>query len=171
MRKYLLLSILAVFGAGFMSALNCSKPVDLSDLGQSGIDTVFVQDTVVYSDTIYIDSVRVDTVYIDTLYNDTTIIDTTLCARLSSHRQEIVWLLFNPEGDYRMHFRAATDQRRCLPELIVDIDDLRYRWNLDDDLEFIVEKSLSGYSTIRITSTEPHAFGHPIDICLHLDLH
>jgi hypothetical protein len=153
------------------------------------IDTVFVVDTLMEVDTMFaVDTVyQIDTVFVvdSTSQTDTVfIIDTVLqidtvvviepgdsgpiamCARLSSCRQEIVWMFRNPEGDYRLEFTAASERDNPDQTLVVAIDGEKYFWKPSRDSEFITEQHLEQNAIIRINSKKPPAFGHAIDVCL-----
>ena len=119
---------------------------------------MFVPDTIIFTDTLYVDTLYIDTIYADTMP----------CARLNSHRQEIVWLLFNQEERYRLEFLAATEQIRQSQILVIDIDEERYYWDLSDSMNFTIERDFAELTTIRITSQQPHAYGQAIDICLRV---
>lgn len=158
MKKFVLFLIWAAINIGFLSLLNCSRPLDIDRITQPSADTVFVPDTIIFTDTLYVDTLYVDTIYADTMP----------CARLGSHRQEIVWLLFNQEERYRLEFLAATEQISRSPMLVIYIDEERYYWDLSDSLNFTIEQDLDELATIRITSQQPHAYGRAIDICLRV---
>ena len=178
MRKYVLLPIWAVICVGFIYLANCSKPLDANDIGLASPDTIFVTDTITFSDTLYadttfIDTLIIDTLIIDTLYIDTTIVDTVyidsmFCARLSSHRQEIAWLLFNQEGLYRLEFRAITERIRRSQTLVIDIEGEIYSWRPADNNELFIEQYLDQHAIVRVASVPPHAYGQAIDICLRV---
>lgn len=168
MKKFVLFLIWAVINIGFLSLLNCSRPLDIDRITQPSADTVFVPDTIIFNDTLYVDTLYTDTLYVDTLYVDTIYADTMPCARLNSHRQEIVWLLFNQEEFYRLEFLAATEQIRRSQILVIYIDEEQYYWDLSDSMSFTIERDLDELATIRITSQQPHAYGQAIDICLRV---
>ena len=178
MRKYVLLPIWAVICVGFIYLANCSKPLDIDEIIQAPPDTIFVSDTITFTDTLYtdttfIDTLIIDTLIIDTLYIDTTIVDTVyidsmFCARLSSHRQEIVWLLFNQEGLYQLEFLAITERIRHSQTIAIDIDGQIYSWRPGESNELLIEQYLDQYAVIRIVSVPPHAYGQAIDICLRV---
>ncbi|UCC79698.1 MAG: hypothetical protein JSW64_15775, partial [Candidatus Zixiibacteriota bacterium] len=138
MKKLILFLIWAVIFIGLLYLANCSKPLDVDEIIQAPPDTVFVSDTVTFTDTLYadttfIDTLIIDTLIIDTLYIDTTIVDTVFidsvyCARLSSHRQEIVWILFNQPGTYQLDFLAIAERIRRSQTLVIDIDGSSYSW-------------------------------------------
>ena len=176
MKRLLPILIWGAISAGCLYYLNCARPLDITEADEMFPDTIFVSDTVtftdtLYSDTTFIDTLIIDTLIVDTLYIDTTIVDTVyidslFCARLGSHRQEIVWMLFNQEGLYRLEFQATAERIRRPQILVIDIDHQQYQWNLSTDLDFIMELNLENHATIRITSVPPHAYGQSIDICL-----
>jgi hypothetical protein len=155
------------------------------------VDSVIVIDTVNYVDTvIVVDTTnQIDTLFItDTTFVVDTIIvrDTTnhvdtviivepgqdgpqmLCAQMASNRQEILWMYRNPEGLFRLEFAASTERGHPTQELLVEIDGRLIIWDTSDSLELILEQNLGPNAKIRISSLEPHAFGHAIDICLTL---
>lgn len=178
MKKYILLFIWTVICAIFLYLANCSKPLDITRVQESAPDTVFVSDTVTFTDTLYTDTTFIDTLYvdtttIDTLYVDTTFVDTVyidsmFCARLSSHRQEIVWILFNQPGTYQLDFLAIAERIRRSQTLVIDIGGSSYSWRPGLELEFSVEQDLGQNAVIRVMSTPPHAYGQAIDICLRV---
>jgi hypothetical protein len=174
MRKMMVLFVWLSAGAGFIYLANCSKPLDIDRIADTGPDTVFISDTItdtLYDDTTIIDTLIVDTLIIDTLIIDSTIVDTIyidsmFCARLSAHRREIVWILFNQPGTYRLDFLAIAERIRRSQTLNVNIDGHTYSWIPADNFHYWVEQDLGQYAVIRITSTPAHAYGQAIDICL-----
>ena len=176
MRKAMLLLVWLSVSAGLLYLMNCSKPLDIDSIMESGPDTVFISDTLtdtLYNDTTIIDTLIVDTLIIDTLIIDTTIVDTVFidsmyCARLSSHRQEIVWILFNEPGLYQLDFLAVAERIRRSQTLNVDIDGQSYSWVPAEDFHFSVEQNLGQYAVIRIESNPAHAYGQAIDVCLRV---
>jgi hypothetical protein len=178
MRKIIILFIWLIANLGFLFLVNCSKPLDTDEIIQMPPDTIFVSDTITFTDTLYadttfIDTLIIDTLIIDTLFIDTTIVDTVFidsmfCARLSSHRQEIVWILFNQSGTYQLDFLAIAERIRRSQTLAVNIDGQSYSWCPADDDELYIEQYLDQYAIIRITSIPPHAYGQPIDICVRV---
>lgn len=186
-RSALLLSgLLAVLA--FQAILNCSQPLESSDLsgglnpapGSPGdtlfvVDTIFIThggkvDTVIVVDTV----IQVDTVTV----MDSTVVDTViivepdpgdsdiLCARLSQARQEVVWLFRNTEGLYHLEFVALPEREHPTQILEVTIDETTYTWNMAQGLKMIFDQSLTSNATIRIATKKPPAFGHAVDICL-----
>lgn len=173
MKRFVLFLIWAAINIGFLGLLNCSRPLDIDRITQPSADTVFVPDTIIFNDTLYVDTLYTDTIYVDTLYADTIYADTIyadtmLCARLDSHRQEIVWLLFNQEQLYRLEFLAATERIRDSQIVVIDIDEEQYYWDLSGSLNFSIERNLDELAIIRITSQQPHSYGQAIDICLRV---
>jgi len=168
MKKLILLSIWGFVSFGFLYLANCSKPLDIDEIIQAPPDTVFVSDTIIFTDTLYSDTTFVDTLFIDTTFVDTIYIDTMFCARLSSHRQEIVWMLFNQEGLYQLEFLAITERIRHSQTLVIDIDGQSFSWRPADNNELLIEQNLDQYAAIRIISVPPHAYGQAIDICLRV---
>ena len=177
MKRFLVLSLWAMVSVGFVYMSNCSRPLDINDIGQASPDTIFVTDTI-YSDTLVfdtliidtliVDTIIIDTLIIDTLYIDSTRIDTMYCGRLNCYRRNIVWLLFNQEGLYELEFLAAVDAITCLPHIIIHVDDQRYTWDLSDGTYYSLEQNLEPYATVRISTDPPHAYGHSIDICMRV---
>jgi hypothetical protein len=172
MRKIIILFLWLITCAGFLYLSNCSRPLDIDRIIEASPDTVFISDTL-YNDTTIIDTLIVDTLIIDTLIIDSTIVDTVFidsmfCARLSSHRREIVWILFNQPGTYRLDFLAIAERIRRSQTLEINIDGTAYSWRPADNFEFSVEQNLGRYAVIRIESTPAHAYGQAIDICLRV---
>jgi len=163
MKKLILFSICAITSAGFMYLANCSKPLDINDIDQTTLDTLYVSDTITFIDTVYVDTIFVDTTFVDTIF-----VDTLFCARLSSHRQEVVWMLFNQEGFYQLEFQALPERIHHLQTLIIDVDGQRFSWVPSDNQKFIIETDLEQNALIRIASVPPHAYGQAIDICLSI---
>lgn len=137
----------------------------------TNIDTIVIYDTIP-GDTIF-DTIPGDTIYDTTVVYDTTIInvpDSTdgipLCARLDSHRPEIVWILKADPGEYSFEFLAVTDDFSKCRELIVTINDAEYRWNPAQLDEMRLDITVDSKITIRIVPDKPAALGHPVDICL-----
>jgi hypothetical protein len=173
MKNYISFTLWAAICAGFIYLANCSKPLDIDRIQEISPDTVFVSDTIIFTDTTIVDTVIIDTTIIDTVYIDTTFIDTVYvdsmyCARLSSHRQEIVWILFNQPGTYQLEFLAIAERIRRSQSLVIDIDGTSYTWQPGINFEFSIEQNLDQYAVIRVTSTPPHAYGQAIDICLNV---
>jgi len=152
MKKLILLSIWGFVSFGFLYLANCSKPLDIDEIIQAPPDTVFVSDTIIFTDTLYS-----DTTFVDTLFIDTTFVDTIY--------QEIVWMLFNQEGLYQLEFLAITERIRSSQTLVIDIDGQSFSWRPADNNELLIEQNLDQYAAIRIISVPPHAYGQAIDIC------
>ena len=192
MRRAAFLSIVALAILAFQIISNCSQPLESSDLSGASsptpgarVDTLFVFDTVVIvhggriDTVIVIDTiVQTDTVtQTDTTYGDT-VTDTVyvgepgtgdgrmLCARLSSARQEIVWLFRNTEGPYHLEFAALPEREHPTHTLAVTIDGQAYDWSLSESLELVLDQSLGSNAMIRIMTSKPPSFGHAIDVCL-----
>jgi hypothetical protein len=156
-------------------------------------DTIVITDTIIDSDTVIVtDTVfDIDTLYIpkacDTVYITDTIVDTlectdtvivfvqdttgvqTECARLSSHRQELVWLFQNDAGDHSIQFISNIDGSNPVRNLDVYIDGQFYSWDPHANSELIVQQNLGANVIIKVGASQPTAFGHPIDICVSLD--
>ncbi|MEE9554963.1 MAG: hypothetical protein V3W18_11755 [candidate division Zixibacteria bacterium] len=144
MKKLLIFPIWIFICAGFQFLMNCSKPLDsITESGQTTTDTVVVIDTLIMADTMF-------------------------CARLNSHRQEIVWMLQNQEGYLSLEFVAEIERVLNSQALMIDIDDQQFQWYPSADLRFIIDGDLEQNASIRIWSTPPHAYGQPIDICLRV---
>lgn len=169
MKKFLFLAGLTILFVGIQFLMYCAKPLE-SDLGGPfpfPSDTIYVTDTVLQFDT----TVVFDTVTIV----DTVIItepDTTgtrmLCARLGSHRHEIVWIFSNHEGLYSLDFSAIVDRDHPPKMLLVDVDGLTVEWFPIENMELTMELNLSEDFIIRITPQTPLSLGNTIDICLTL---
>lgn len=171
MKKMFVLFVWLSVSAGFLYLMNCSKPLDIDSILENGPDTVFISDTLtdtLYNDTTIIDTLIIDTLIIDSTIVDTVFIDSMFCARLNSHRQEIVWILFNEPGIYQLDFLAIAERIRRSQTLNVDIDGHSYSWVPAEDFHFSVEQNLGQYAVIRISSTPAHAYGQAIDICLQV---
>ncbi len=148
MKKLILFSAWAVLFTGIQFLTNCSKPLEsIDEDGQIPADTV--TDTVVVVDTIIV-------------------ADTMFCARLDSHRKEIVWMIDNDEGLYSLEFSEIRERDDPSQILVIDIDDQRLFWPLSEYTEFIVDQNLGQNAIVRIESIPPYAYGHAIDICLRV---
>jgi hypothetical protein len=156
MKRLLYLSIWAFLLAGIQFLGNCSRPLESVNDQESGSpDTVVVVDTLIYSDTVIVvvpDSGEAQ----------------LLCGRLSSHRQEIVWIFPGWEGLYLLEFAAIPERGHPRQTLAVEIEDDEYMWYLAENTEFRCEQHLHDNTSIRISTVPPYAFGHPIDICLSI---
>jgi len=130
------------------------------------IDTVMIIDTVGTTDTVLI----IDTVVvIDTVMMEIPTLDSQfVCARISCNQKEIVWLLRNQAGLYRLEFAGEVESDQPVQTVKIDIDGAEYLWNPAADAEFVKELTLGKNATIRITPKKPPAFGHAIDICLKI---
>lgn len=166
MKKVILFSAWAIVFAGIQLLTNCSKPLESIDENEqipadTVTDTVVVFDTVAVIDTVVV----VDTVIIiDTI----SVADTTFCARLNSHRKEIVWMIGNDEGLFHLEFSAIREGENDSRTLVINIDDQRLFWHLSEYSEFIVEQNLRQDAIVRIESIPPHSYGQAIDICLRV---
>lgn len=133
------------------------------------VDTVNVVDTVIIYDTVFDTTVLTDTItVVDTVY--VTIPDTTgsggFCGRLNSSRKEIVWLLQNSAGDYRLDFAALAQSNQPPKKLELIIDGISYTWQPGKDPALTFEGPLGENAVITITPFSPGSFGHSVDICL-----
>jgi hypothetical protein len=136
---------------------DCSQPLESPfENGQNSPDTIIITDTVRITDTTEI-------IIPDTGSSQ------ILCARLSSHRKEIVWMFRNDPGAYSLDFRAAVERDNPSRTIVIDIGQQRYFWPLLESLEYLIEPELEQDATIKITSIPPHAFGQAIDICLIIE--
>jgi len=183
---FILMGLLAILTFQIIS--NCSQPLESSDLTGgiaptpgTKVDTLFVVDTVIIPHGGKVDTVIVvDTIIqVDTVtVADTTIVDTViviepgsgdskmLCARLSSARQEIVWLFRNTEAQYHLEFAALPERDQPTHILRVTIDGQVYEWHLTESVELILDQTFSPNAIISIITSKPPSFGHAIDICL-----
>ncbi len=167
MKKLIMSSIWVVISAGFIYLANCSKPLDVSQIIQE-TDTVFISDTIIFSDTLYADTTFIDTLYIDSTIIDTVFLDTIFCARLNSQRQEIVWMLFNQEGQFRLELQTLTERIRDSQTLLIDIGSSQFQWDLSENRELEIDVNLERNAIIQITTLPPHAYGQAIDICMRV---
>ncbi len=157
MKRLLSFSIWVFLPASIYFLGNCSRPLESISGGGSAAppETVVVVDTVTYTDTIIVivpDSGGAQ----------------LLCGRLSSHRQQIVWLFPGWEGLYVLEFAALPERGHPRQTLTVDIEDEQYVWRLSESTEFSKEQRLGPDTVVRISTVPPYAFGHPIDICLSI---
>lgn len=194
MKKFILFAATALLLGASQSLMNCADPLESS---QGRIlnppipeDTVYTIDTVVIIDTvgatdtvIIVDTIGIiDTIWVvDTvgIIDTVVVIDTVMveiptldsqfvCARISCNQKEIVWLLRNQAGLYRLEFAGEVENDQPVQTLKIDIDGAEYLWNPAADVEFVKELTLGKNATIRITPKKPPAFGHAIDICLKI---
>ena len=136
------------------------------------VDTVVVVDTVIVisPDTVSI----VDTVYqTDTLTVVDTVIVTTdttqmMCGRIEANQKEIVWLLQNEPGMYRLSFAAYIESDQPPQSLTVEIGDNTYSWNTATSTSMAVDLELGADASIIITSQKPPARGHAVYVCLSI---
>lgn len=167
MRRAVLIGTWTIISAGFIYLSNCSKPLDINEIGGVSPDTILMYDTVTYTDTLYNDTTIIDTVIVDSTLVDTVYVDSMFCARLNSYRQEVVWMLFNNEGHYLLEFQTLTERIRHPQTLLIDIDGEQYEWALSDrNREMSIDSYLERNALIRIVTVPPHAYGQAIDICL-----
>jgi hypothetical protein len=165
-------------------ALSCAQPLsdppaptNGSNSGVDRTDTITVRDTLIIVDTIVVN----DTITIaDTIVvNDTiTIADTVIvplpdsgdsnkvCAQLGASQKELVWLFVNEPGEYKLEFRALTENLKPAQVLVVNIDGETFEWKPSENTELTLERNLVNRATVRISPKNPSAFGHAIDICL-----
>jgi hypothetical protein len=159
-------------------ALNCSQPLNDSPSipgnptgGSNTTDTVVVHDTIVVKDSVYYSDT---TVIIDTItIIDTVIVElpdtsatTEICSRLGSQRQELVWLLANEGGQYRLEFLALAEKLQPNQVVLVDVDGAVTKWIPEDNSTLILEVALGSHAVIKVSPECPSAFGHAIDVCL-----
>ncbi|SYZ73179.1 exported hypothetical protein [Candidatus Zixiibacteriota bacterium] len=141
------------------------------------IDTLIITDTTNQTDTLIIvdTTFHVDTVFVHdtTGHVDTVIIvepgpdgPLTLCSRLACNQKEIIWMFRNDAGSYRLEFTAAIESDQPPQKLVVDIDGQKVTWDLSKKLELDLDQALGANAIIDISSTNPHALGHSINICL-----
>jgi hypothetical protein len=156
MKKLVSLSIWASVLLAVQLLNNCSRPLEsIPDEGSAPPETVVVVDTVTYADTIIV-------VVPDSGGSQ------LLCGRLSSHRQQIVWMFPGWDGLFLLEFQALPERGHPRQTLAVDIEDQQYLWLLAESTEFTKEQRLDGNTVVRISTVPPYAFGHPIDICLSI---
>lgn len=139
------------------------------------IDTIFATDTIIMIDTMTITDTLVDTVVDTVVQTDTVIIVDTLtisptyCASLSSSQKTVTWMLQNHAGTYRLEFVASGDNNDPKEELTIEIGDEEYEWRPYVNPEIVLELDLNDDARTLIYSSAPHAFGHPLDICLKIE--
>jgi hypothetical protein len=142
-------------------------------------DTVFVTDSVYFTDTVrVVDTVsRVDTLVLaDTVVRVDTVVVTIpdpgncpdLCSRLGSHQKEIVWLLFNDAGHFRLDFSALVEKDKPAQTLIIKAGGEVFRWKPSTGNEFSVEVNLDEHARIEVSLDNPRACGHSVDVCLRV---
>lgn len=179
MRKLILLAVCAIVFIGVQFLVNCSDPLENGSLApvppaEPEVDTIYRFDTVVvmvFDSVFHVDSlIRIDSIFhVDTVFivdNDTIESSRMVCARLASSQQEIVWMFRNPDGVYRLEFSASTESGRPTQTLSVNIDGQLFEWSPGKNAEFIIALHLRPNAIVRITSNNPGAFGHAIDVCL-----
>ena len=177
MRRISTIAVWIILFTGFVYFSNCSRPLDINDIGQGSPDTIFVTDTL-YSDsvivdtlvvdTLIIDTLIIDTLVIDTLYFDSSRVDTMYCGRLDSHRHNIVWLLFNDEGLHELEFLGAVEGITCIPNIIIEVDGECYTWDISEGTYYSIEQFIEPYAMVKISTDPPHAYGRSIDICMRV---
>jgi hypothetical protein len=146
-----LLSCIAAFITIQLLA-NCSQPLDSNPgSGQSFPDTVYVTDTTAVADTI-------------------TIVETMYCDRLNWYHREIIWMLQNREGLFRVEFVASTDREPPLPPLLIEIDDQQFLWDLEDSLEYVIEQFIERNASVRIAYASLQTCSKPIDVCFKVGI-
>lgn len=166
MKKHIILAGLLVAFAGFQIFINCSDPLERSDIKgpfPSGpihdVDTVFSVDTIFVTDTLsYVDTVVV--IQPDTSGSP------WVCSRIESNKREIVWMFRNEEGLLLLEFAASLESDHPRQILTLDIDGQEYTWNPAEKPELIKELDLGQNMTIKITPKKPPSLGHAIDVCL-----
>jgi len=128
-------------------------------------DTVLVIDTLMHTDTLLV----LDTVF----HTDTVIVverDTSGCGRmcdqLSSTQKEIVWLLDNTAGRYRLDFSGWVERDQPPQKLILYIDGDRHEWVVAENSDLTVEADLGLHAKIFIKLDNPKACGHEVAVCL-----
>ena len=140
-------------------------------------DTVIVQDTVVHVDTLVVTDTVVtqDTVLVvDTLLRVDTVVVTVpgpgecpgLCAQLNSYQKDIVWLLDNPAGNYRLEFSSVAERDKPVQNVIVYAGGNSYRWSPASQSEFSIQVNLPADAQIKLYLDQPKACGHSITVCL-----
>lgn len=134
-------------------------------------DTVVVLDTVVQTDTV----VQQDTVrVVDTLLRVDTVVVTVpgpgecpgLCSQLNSHQKEIVWLLDNAAGTYRLEFSAVPERDQPAQNIIIYAGGNSYRWTPATQSEFTIQVDLRADAQIKLCLDNPKACGHSVTVCL-----
>lgn len=130
------------------------------------VDTVIIVDTLIQTDTITIVDTVVQTETVIVVVPDTS--KEPLCGVLSKNQKEIVWILKNTAGIYRLEFLADVESAQPNQTLTVEIGDQSYIWDPNANPDFIVDQTLADRTTIRITTNIPPARGHAINVCLNV---
>lgn len=130
------------------------------------VDTLIIVDTVIQADTITIVDTVVQTETVIVVVPDTT--KEPLCGALSKNQQEIIWILKNPAGSYRLEFLADVESAQPNQTLTVEIGDQSYIWDPNANPDFTVDQTLADRTTIRISTNIPPARGHAINVCLNV---
>lgn len=129
------------------------------------IDTVIILDTLIEYDTVnQIDTVAITDTIIVTIPDTTGA--TTLCDRINGGQKDLLWLLRNPAGSYRLEFVVSVAQNKPPKELEIAINGETYRWFPNSASEFTIELDLPANSEMRVTPMTPVSYGHDLDICL-----
>ena len=192
MNRFILILMGAALVMVLQFAANCSQPLESTDEPNNvppGPDVIY--DTTISIDTIVVvyDSTEVDTIIAvdttivaDTVYvidttgqTDTVVVVVeggdgaqTVCARLSSTRQEIMWMFRNEAGPFLLEFTAAAERLHPTQVLSVTVDGQVVEWIPGENRELILQQDLGENAAIEIYSGKPGAFGHAIDVCLTL---
>ena len=169
MKKLIPFVILILMLMGFQYLVNCADPLETS--GRNSLspitpgDTIYSVDTVVVIDTVgTVDTVTViDTVLIEV---PGPIDSQFVCSRIACNQKEIVWMLRNQPGLFRLEFVVSMESDQPNQTLLINIGGQEFTWDPADDPEYIADLSLGQNATIQIKSKKPPALGHSIDICL-----
>ncbi len=181
-RIALIIGILAI-GLAIQLLFSCADPLQQNDQnpvppGGPHIDTIYIFDSVFITDTtpprtdtiFIVDSVIiVDTVvHIDTVVvTDSSVSNPTVyCARIGACQHKIVWLLQNAPGTYRLDFAAQIARNQPMQTVEVDIDGQVFSWSPAREAEMTQQLDLGRNAVVQLTSSQPKAFGHGVDICL-----
>ena len=180
MKKFISFSICLTILFIIQLLSNCSQPLDtISDGGQFIIDTLYVidtseiADTNTFTDTIWlVDTVIIiDTLsFIDTMsFADTiTLIEAFYCDRLNWFYRRIDWTLENHEGLYLFKFSVSTEQEYPRPSLLIEIDNQRYFWDLNEDFEVNIEQYLDPSAPISISYATLQSCNRTIEVCFRV---
>jgi len=182
MKRIIFVLGMLMAGLAIQLLFSCADPLQQNDQNPvppgHQIDTIYIFDSVFITDTT---PPRTDTIFIvdsvvtvDTVvYTDTVVITdssasnpTVYCARIGACQHKIVWLLQNAPGTYRLDFAAQIDKNQPMQTVEVDIDGQVFSWSPARNSEMQQQLDLSRNAVVQLTSSQPKAFGHGVEICL-----
>lgn len=129
-------------------------------------DTVTVTDSIFVTDTLHVNDTIVvtDTVVVE--IPDTSACSNSFCSNLSSHQQNIVWLLDNNAGRYRLEFTGEAERDKPLQEVTITVDNRQYKWSPATDATFNIDLHLGDDAKVELSVDKPPAYGHALSVCL-----